>query len=144
MMKLDKSLSALFSEQKMRIQAKKDEKAKLQKERTLLQDFRIKVTVWAGRVWRKLLFHQQWLLPPRLVCRRCWTWSRCSWPGRVAVLWSWVWWSLCWTSSTEEWGPAASSRNKTSSGKLRTSSGEKPPPGTCRALFRAACSVCSC
>ncbi|XP_012736920.2 myb-binding protein 1A-like protein [Fundulus heteroclitus] len=43
MMKLDKSLSALFSEQKKKLQAKKDEKAKLQKERVLLREFKIKV-----------------------------------------------------------------------------------------------------
>uniref|UniRef100_A0A3P9M4L6 MYB binding protein (P160) 1a n=1 Tax=Oryzias latipes TaxID=8090 RepID=A0A3P9M4L6_ORYLA len=43
MMKLDQSLSALFLEQKKRIQAKKDEKAKLQKEKSLVLDFKIKV-----------------------------------------------------------------------------------------------------
>ncbi|KAM4546786.1 myb-binding protein 1A-like protein [Fundulus diaphanus] len=43
MMKLDKSLSALFSEQKKKVQAKKDEKTKLQKERVLLREFKIKV-----------------------------------------------------------------------------------------------------
>uniref|UniRef100_A0AAQ5XXL7 Myb-binding protein 1A n=1 Tax=Amphiprion ocellaris TaxID=80972 RepID=A0AAQ5XXL7_AMPOC len=43
MMELDKSLSALFSEQKKKTQAKKDEKAKLQKERTLVREFKIKV-----------------------------------------------------------------------------------------------------
>uniref|UniRef100_A0A1A7WZA4 MYB binding protein (P160) 1a n=1 Tax=Iconisemion striatum TaxID=60296 RepID=A0A1A7WZA4_9TELE len=43
MMKLDQSLSALFSEQKKKIQAKKDEKTKLQKEKTLVREFRIKV-----------------------------------------------------------------------------------------------------
>lgn len=43
MIELDKSLSALFSEQKKKIQAKKDEKAKLQKEKMLVRDFRIKV-----------------------------------------------------------------------------------------------------
>uniref|UniRef100_A0A8C7ZNZ7 MYB binding protein (P160) 1a n=1 Tax=Oryzias sinensis TaxID=183150 RepID=A0A8C7ZNZ7_9TELE len=43
MMKLDQSLSALFSEQKKKIQAKKDEKAKLQKEKSLVLDFKIKV-----------------------------------------------------------------------------------------------------
>ncbi|XP_061819030.1 myb-binding protein 1A-like protein isoform X1 [Nerophis lumbriciformis] len=43
MMKLDKSLSALFSEQKKKMQAKKDEKSKLQKEKTLVRDFKIKV-----------------------------------------------------------------------------------------------------
>lgn len=43
MMKLDQSLSALFLEQKKRIQAKKDEKAKVQKEKSLVLDFKIKV-----------------------------------------------------------------------------------------------------
>ncbi|XP_008284151.1 myb-binding protein 1A-like protein [Stegastes partitus] len=43
MMKLDKSLAALFSEQKKRIQAKTDEKTKLKKERTLVREFKIKV-----------------------------------------------------------------------------------------------------
>ncbi|XP_056253770.1 myb-binding protein 1A-like protein [Seriola aureovittata] len=43
MMELDKSLSALFSEQKKKTQAKKDEKSKLQKEKTLVRDFKIKV-----------------------------------------------------------------------------------------------------
>ncbi|XP_054610863.1 myb-binding protein 1A-like protein isoform X2 [Dunckerocampus dactyliophorus] len=43
MMELDKSLSALFSEQKKKTQAKKDEKTKLQKEKTLVRDFKIKV-----------------------------------------------------------------------------------------------------
>lgn len=43
MIELDKSLSALFSEQKKKAQAKKDEKTKLQKEKTLVRDFKIKV-----------------------------------------------------------------------------------------------------
>ncbi|MBN3310123.1 MBB1A protein, partial [Amia calva] len=43
MMKLDDSISALFSEQKKRIQAKKDEKEKLRKEKALVRDFKIKV-----------------------------------------------------------------------------------------------------
>uniref|UniRef100_A0A672ZBF5 MYB binding protein 1a n=1 Tax=Sphaeramia orbicularis TaxID=375764 RepID=A0A672ZBF5_9TELE len=43
MMKLDQSLSALFSEQKKKTQAKRDEKSKIQKERTLLREFKIKV-----------------------------------------------------------------------------------------------------
>lgn len=43
MMELDKSLAALFSEQKKKTQAKKDEKTKLQKEKTLVRDFKIKV-----------------------------------------------------------------------------------------------------
>lgn len=44
MMELDKSLAALFSEQKKKIQAKKDEKAKIKKEKTLVRDFKIKVS----------------------------------------------------------------------------------------------------
>lgn len=43
MMKLDKGLAALFSEQKKKTQAKKDEKSKLQKEKSLVRDFKIKV-----------------------------------------------------------------------------------------------------
>ncbi|XP_073717146.1 myb-binding protein 1A-like protein [Misgurnus anguillicaudatus] len=43
MMKLDGSLSALFLEQKKKIQAKKDEKDRLRKEKVLVRDFKIKV-----------------------------------------------------------------------------------------------------
>uniref|UniRef100_A0A3B3T588 MYB binding protein (P160) 1a n=1 Tax=Paramormyrops kingsleyae TaxID=1676925 RepID=A0A3B3T588_9TELE len=43
MMKLDGNIAALFSEQKKKIQAKKDEKEKLRKEKTLVRDFKIKV-----------------------------------------------------------------------------------------------------
>lgn len=43
MMKLDKGMAALFSEQKKKTQAKRDEKTKLHKEKTLVRDFRIKV-----------------------------------------------------------------------------------------------------
>lgn len=43
MMELDKSLSALFTEQKKKTQAKKDEKTKLKKEKSLVRDFKIKV-----------------------------------------------------------------------------------------------------
>ncbi|XP_036380049.1 myb-binding protein 1A-like protein isoform X2 [Megalops cyprinoides] len=43
MMKLDSSIAALFSEQKKRIQAKKDEKERLRKEKALVRDFKIKV-----------------------------------------------------------------------------------------------------
>ncbi|XP_051902361.1 myb-binding protein 1A-like protein [Hippocampus zosterae] len=43
MMELDKSLSTLFSEQKKKTQAKRDGKAKFQKEKTLLCDYKIKV-----------------------------------------------------------------------------------------------------
>lgn len=43
MMKLDKSLAAVFLEQKRKTQAKKDEKSKLKKEKALIRDFKIKV-----------------------------------------------------------------------------------------------------
>ncbi|XP_033502826.2 myb-binding protein 1A-like protein isoform X2 [Epinephelus lanceolatus] len=43
MMELDKGLAALFSEQKKKNQAKKDEKTKIQKEKALVRDFKIKV-----------------------------------------------------------------------------------------------------
>ncbi|XP_012581827.1 PREDICTED: myb-binding protein 1A isoform X2 [Condylura cristata] len=43
MMALDQSLSSLFAEQKLRIQARKDEKSKLQKEKVLRRDFQIRV-----------------------------------------------------------------------------------------------------
>ena len=44
MMALDKSLASLFAEQKLRIQARKDEKNKLQKEKALRRDFQIRVS----------------------------------------------------------------------------------------------------
>ncbi|XP_020738493.2 myb-binding protein 1A [Odocoileus virginianus] len=43
MMALDKSLASLFAEQKLRIQARKDEKNKQQKEKALRRDFQIRV-----------------------------------------------------------------------------------------------------
>ncbi|KAJ8342824.1 hypothetical protein SKAU_G00327520 [Synaphobranchus kaupii] len=43
MMKLDGSISALFAEQKKRIQAKKDEKERFRKEKALVRDYKIKV-----------------------------------------------------------------------------------------------------
>uniref|UniRef100_A0A674AAA1 MYB binding protein (P160) 1a n=1 Tax=Salmo trutta TaxID=8032 RepID=A0A674AAA1_SALTR len=43
MMKLDGSIASLFLEQKKKMQAKKDEKDKLKKEKTLVRDFKIKV-----------------------------------------------------------------------------------------------------
>ncbi|XP_053187924.1 myb-binding protein 1A-like protein [Scomber japonicus] len=43
MMELDKSLASLFSEQKKKALAKKDEKTKIQKEKMLVRDFKIKV-----------------------------------------------------------------------------------------------------
>lgn len=48
MMKLDGSLASLFLEQKKRIQAKKDEKNRISKEKVLVRDFKIKVCFpWA-------------------------------------------------------------------------------------------------
>ncbi|XP_008947458.1 PREDICTED: myb-binding protein 1A, partial [Merops nubicus] len=43
MMALDKNISALFAEQQKRVQAKKDEKDKMRKEKILRRDFKIKV-----------------------------------------------------------------------------------------------------
>ncbi|XP_061460578.1 myb-binding protein 1A [Rhineura floridana] len=43
MMSLDENLSALFAEQKKRIQAKKDEKEKMRREKILRREFKIKV-----------------------------------------------------------------------------------------------------
>lgn len=43
MMELDKNLAALFSEQKKKAEAKKDEKTKIHKEKMLVRDFKIKV-----------------------------------------------------------------------------------------------------
>ncbi|XP_045442616.1 myb-binding protein 1A isoform X3 [Pipistrellus kuhlii] len=43
MMALDENLSSLFAEQKLRIQARRDEKNKLQKEKALRRDFQIRV-----------------------------------------------------------------------------------------------------
>lgn len=53
MMKLDKGLAALFSEQKKKTQAKKDEKSKLQKEKSLVRDFKIKVRRLTAHVRRR-------------------------------------------------------------------------------------------
>ena len=44
MMALDQNLASLFAEQKLRIQARKDEKKKLQKEKVLRRDFQIRVS----------------------------------------------------------------------------------------------------
>uniref|UniRef100_A0AAR2LMA0 Myb-binding protein 1A-like protein n=1 Tax=Pygocentrus nattereri TaxID=42514 RepID=A0AAR2LMA0_PYGNA len=43
MMKLDKNLATLFGEQKKKLQAKKDEKERLRREKMLVRDFKIKV-----------------------------------------------------------------------------------------------------
>lgn len=42
-MALDKNISALFAEQQKRIQAKKDEKDRIRKEKILRRDYKIKV-----------------------------------------------------------------------------------------------------
>lgn len=42
-MALDKNISALFAEQQKRIQAKKDEKDRIRKEKILRRDFKAKV-----------------------------------------------------------------------------------------------------
>lgn len=44
MMALDQSLASLFAEQKLRIQARRDEKNKLRKEKVLRRDFQIRVS----------------------------------------------------------------------------------------------------
>lgn len=43
MMALDKNISALFAEQQKRVQAKKDEKERMRKEKILRRDFKTKV-----------------------------------------------------------------------------------------------------
>lgn len=44
-MALDQNLSSLFAEQKLHIQARQEEKNKLQKEKQLRRDFQIRVSV---------------------------------------------------------------------------------------------------
>lgn len=46
-MALDQNLAGLFAEQKLRIQARRDEKNKLQKEKALRRDFQIRVSLSA-------------------------------------------------------------------------------------------------
>ena len=43
MMSLDAGLAALFSEQKKKMEAKREEKVKVTKEKTLILDFKMKV-----------------------------------------------------------------------------------------------------
>lgn len=63
MMELDKSLAAVFSEQQKRSQAKKDEKTKIRKEKTLVRDFKIKVVLFvSAHVWFWLEADSQALL----------------------------------------------------------------------------------
>ena len=63
MMALDQSLASLFAEQKLRIQARRDEKNKLQKEKALRRDFQIRVNLGAGRTHHCLPVH-----PPPSPC----------------------------------------------------------------------------
>lgn len=49
MMALDQSLASLFAEQKLRVQARRDEKNKLQKEKALRRDFQIRVSLGVDR-----------------------------------------------------------------------------------------------
>uniref|UniRef100_A0A2K5Z9W1 MYB binding protein 1a n=1 Tax=Mandrillus leucophaeus TaxID=9568 RepID=A0A2K5Z9W1_MANLE len=49
MMALDQSLASLFAEQKLRVQARRDEKNKVQKEKALRRDFQIRVSLGADR-----------------------------------------------------------------------------------------------
>lgn len=122
MMELDKSLAALFSEQKKKTQAKKDEKTKLKKERALVRDFKIKVNPPLYLAFKPSVNTLAWIsietrsrgtfvaschqkrknyisqhpkcVPSLSGCSRCWTSLRCSWPGRPAAHLCWVWWSL--------------------------------------------------
>lgn len=76
MMALDQSLASLFAEQKLRVQARRDEKNKLQKEKALRRDFQIRVSLGADRP--PCLPHAP--APVLLTCppgHRCWTWWRC-------------------------------------------------------------------
>ena len=74
MMALDQNLASLFAEQKLRIQARKDEKDKLRKEKVLRRDFQIRVSPRAPGVARPALpaTSPRPLSPPR-PGRRSWT-----------------------------------------------------------------------
>lgn len=61
MMALDQNLASLFAEQKMRIQARHEEKNKLQKEKKLRRDFQIRVSV-------QVVARRPELLPPLMFC----------------------------------------------------------------------------
>lgn len=85
MMALDENLASLFAEQKLRIQARREEKNKLQKEKALRRDFQIRVLDLI-----EVLVTKQPENP--------WSWS-CS--------------SRCCTSSGAACAPAAPSRSRT-------------------------------
>lgn len=67
MMALDKNISALFAEQQKRIQAKKDEKDRMRKEKILRRDFKIKV--------RGMFGVKTSCLPSVLVVTCCMPWA---------------------------------------------------------------------
>lgn len=67
MMALDENLASLFAEQKLRIQARRDEKNKLRKEKALQRDFQIRVSLRTGPASRPpclSLRPRAWLSPP--------------------------------------------------------------------------------
>lgn len=74
MMALDQNLASLFAEQKLRIQARKDEKDKLRKEKVLRRDFQIRVSPRAPSVaWPALPATSLCPLSPPRPGRRSWT-----------------------------------------------------------------------
>ena len=74
MMALDQNLASLFAEQKLRIQARKDEKDKLRKEKVLRRDFQIRVSPRAPSVaWPALPAMSLCPLSPPRPGRRSWT-----------------------------------------------------------------------
>uniref|UniRef100_A0A8C9WAX1 MYB binding protein (P160) 1a n=1 Tax=Scleropages formosus TaxID=113540 RepID=A0A8C9WAX1_SCLFO len=64
MMKLDGSIATLFAEQKKRIQAKKDEKERLRKEKMLVRDFKIKVCCASAEAMREGACTSMYLIVP--------------------------------------------------------------------------------
>lgn len=100
MMELDKGLAALFSEQKKKVRVKKDEKSKLQKEKSLVRDFKIKVRRLAASLHAAGSRGEADVVP--LPVCRCWTWWRCLSHGRLAARWCSASSSRCSASSTRE------------------------------------------
>lgn len=80
MMALDENLASLFAEQKLRIQARRDEKNKLQKEKVLRRDFQIRVSLqlptgppWSSGLVAPPLLPSPHLAEPTHCGRRSWT-----------------------------------------------------------------------
>lgn len=71
-MALDQNLASLFAEQKLRIQARRDEKNKLQKEKALRRDFQIRVSPRPGPASPPLHAPLR-LAEPTLPGHRSWT-----------------------------------------------------------------------